>query len=74
MKITIEGKDIVAAVVVAGCFTLMALGHNSLVTGILCAVVVTYLGIDISIMRRDRTELRDRRKENDEPRDTPGSG
>jgi len=37
-------------------------------------VVVTYLGIDISIMRRERSKLRDRRKENDEPTDTPESG
>lgn len=42
MKLTIQGKDIVAAILLIGGFTLKALGHDTFVDTLIIGVALAY--------------------------------
>lgn len=45
-------KDVVALVALVGCIGLMGLGHNHIITDVFAAIIVVYIGIDITFGRR----------------------
>jgi uncharacterized membrane protein len=43
-----EPKDVIAVIVVIGCFTLLGLGKDSYISWALLGIVGTYYGIDLT--------------------------
>jgi len=41
-------QDVIAVIIVIGCFVLMALGHDSVISWTLLGVVGAYYGIDLT--------------------------
>ena len=55
-----QPKDVIACIVIVGCFTLLTMGKDSVVSWTLLAVVGAYYGIDltpfIKLGRRQKPE------------------
>lgn len=45
MKVTISGRDLIAAILLIGCFVLRAMGINSLTEYLIAGIALVYLGI-----------------------------
>uniref|UniRef100_A0A6M3XSY3 Uncharacterized protein n=2 Tax=viral metagenome TaxID=1070528 RepID=A0A6M3XSY3_9ZZZZ len=62
-------KDVIALVIIIGCFSLMALGHDSVISWALLGIVGAYYGIEVSPFLK----LGERKKPKaEEPSDTTG--